>query len=161
MRSAHSGVFFHAIFFTREIRHQRFARRYAFRHRIFIKTNGVTRDKRAVVQVLADDDVHHRVHQRVIGGGQQRHIRIHLVIRAGGDARHHALSDVRADIAFAAAVKGAAGGHDGFRFLYLYRGRLRFRHAGLHKERRGRERRRGAQKVAARQPAFVRFILWG
>ncbi|CCJ88491.1 hypothetical protein BN132_419 [Cronobacter turicensis 564] len=65
--------FFHAIFLAEEVRHQRFARRYALGHRIFIKADGVARDKRAVMQVFADDDEHHCVHQRIVGGGQQRH----------------------------------------------------------------------------------------
>ena len=66
------GRFRHAIFCAAQVSHQGFIGRNAFWHSVFVKAQGVVLNKVAIVQVLRDDHIHHRVHQGVVRGGKQR-----------------------------------------------------------------------------------------
>ena len=65
------GRFRHAILCTAQVSHQRFIGRNALWHGVFVKAQGVALNKVAIVQILRDDHIHHRVHQGVVGGRKQ------------------------------------------------------------------------------------------
>ncbi len=60
------------VFIPHQVSHQRLVGGHAFRHGGLVEAQGIAFDKGFIVQVFTDDDVHHRVHQGVVGGGQQR-----------------------------------------------------------------------------------------
>ena len=64
--------FVYPIFCAKKVGNQRFVGWYAFWHRVFIKTESICVDKCLIVEIFADNDVHHRVHQRIVRGRQQR-----------------------------------------------------------------------------------------